>query len=149
MWEADCAEARGRGGGQGFNVLKQLLLAENGIKALSQRRQLHNGDEIGLLPGLTDRAEKMATVETGTETEGRLLHRHHHHRHHHNHHQQRHHHSHNNMSLTAKGLTNDPSPIPRSQSPPAGHDRPKPKLELPSEPPWLTKTNPILYYMLQ
>ncbi|XP_069745138.1 nuclear receptor-interacting protein 1 [Narcine bancroftii] len=109
------AEAEPRGdlkGAQGFNVLKQLLLSENGIKVLSQHRTLQNGVSPGhsaKLPGPDPFHRERELRRNGKES---------------------------------------PVDVELARSP--GNIRlPQAQRGTLPEPPWLTKANPILYYMLQ
>ncbi|XP_032888263.1 nuclear receptor-interacting protein 1 [Amblyraja radiata] len=107
----------------GFNVLKQLLLSENGIKVLSQHRGLQNG---------------VPARESN--------HQHHHH-----------HHpkplapapTHGQFYEVKMGGKESPVSVELARYP--GSARlPQPQRSAGHhEPPWLTKANPILYYMLQ
>ncbi|XP_051871197.1 nuclear receptor-interacting protein 1 [Pristis pectinata] len=111
------AEAEPRGylkDTQGFNVLKQLLLSENGIKVLSQHRTLQNGGSA------RDPSDPKAPGGTPApfyrEPDVR------------------------------RGGKESPVQLPGY---PGTARLPQPQKGAHPEPPWLTKANPILYYMLQ
>ncbi|XP_059824947.1 nuclear receptor-interacting protein 1 [Hypanus sabinus] len=99
---------------QGFNVLKQLLLSENGIKALSDHRTLQNGGSARDLG--EPKAPGGAPAQYYRERDLR------------------------------RGGKESPVQPPRY---PGTARLPQPQRGTHPEPPWLTKANPILYYMLQ
>eukprot|EP00061_Rhincodon_typus_P013173 g39377.t1 len=130
---------------QGFNVLKQLLLSENGIKVLPGHRTLHNGSSASDRGSRPDRrlegdrptrfyspSEQLNGNQNETVSAfepARYL----------------------GILPAAGSSAHYAAENPASATVPAQSEpeHQAPSLGMPTEPPWLTKTNPILYYMLQ